>query len=133
MRLLVSAILLLSLPLNSHADETPPYGWNQCTTTFAGDVERCLDFVSNPCTSQERDSCLTNQATAWFAFGMNRMLRQSFAPASSGKRIDLKRLGRSTTKIGSFTEDCPKRDVECVFNSIITNVLNEHGPGKLDQ
>ena len=129
MRLFLLALvaLILSGPPASADDETP-YGWEQCTTTFAGDTEGCLDFVANPCTTQERDPCLANYAKAWFAFGVNRYLRQAFAPASPGKRTDLKRLSNSMTTAGSFTEDCAKNDVDWIFRSIITSVLRGHGP-----
>ena len=123
---LAFSIAVLSIPAS--ADDDTPYGWEQCTTTFAGDTNRCLDFVAGPCTSADRDACVTRQSKAWFDFGTTRSLTQAIAPASTGNRIDLNALSNAATTAGNFAGDCADHDVECIFTSTITNVLSEHAP-----
>ena len=79
--LILASLFFTAVPAS--ADDDTPYGWEQCTMTLAGDINRCLDFVAGPCTSADRDACLTRQSKAWFDFGAYRSLTQAIAPASA--------------------------------------------------
>ena len=125
MRFLYFVLFAFLLPITSVLAETKtPYGWNQCTTTFDGDTERCLDFVKNICTKSDQ-VCLANHVKAWVAFGLNTAIAEPLGTDPS--KISL--LSVVISQAVGDSSVCEENDFECILEIVVPGILEIVGPG----
>ena len=129
MRFMLLVAIILAIPSAPKAETHPPYGWEQCTTTFAGDIQRCLDFVTNPCIKSDQQ-CLMERVIAWAAFGVNMSLRNFSIDQSDGRPSSFALISDVLQQAIGENARCADDDPQCMLQVLVPGLLEAFGPSE---
>ena len=126
MRFVLILAVLVTNPTITLAEPAKPYGWQQCTTAFSGDLGRCLAFVTNPCIRQDQQ-CLMEKVTEWFSFGVNMSLSGLSVSKDSEEPSTLSLMSEVLKRAVGEDSNCPNGDPQCMLEVLVPGMLNIFG------